>query len=268
MFVKKNGYVLVLFAIILLFCIASCENQAEEVMTSSEVSDEIIVVSEEESIIEESIEVTEKRDITYNSEVNVEPPKAAVAESYFDDAVFIGDSRTQGFIYYNGLVNTTAYVDKGLNVDTALNKQVIKLDENYYTVVEALKEGKSFNKVYIMLGINELGWVYSDIFIEKYSELIDKIREVNPDTVIYVQSVLPVTEEKSKSDPIYNMEKINGYNALIKSMAQEKNVIYLDVSEAVTDENGYLPSNAASDGIHLKKSYCVLWLEYLKNNAV
>lgn len=267
MFVKKNVYITMLFMSLLLFCITSCEEKTEEVMTSSEVVEEISVESVEESVAEESVYIEEKSVDDYQKEA-LPPPKAAVDESYFDDAVFIGDSRTQGFIYYNGLVNAISYVDKGLNVDTALNKQVIKLNDSYYTVPEALKAGKSFKKVYIMLGINELGWVYSDIFIEKYSMLIDKIKEVNPDAVIYVQSILPVTEEKSNSDEIYNMEKINGYNTLIKAMAEEKGLKFLNVSESVADENGFLPKEAASDGIHLKKSYCALWLEYLKNNVV
>ena len=64
------------------------------------------------------------------------------------------------------------------------------------------------------------------------------------------------------------MSKINEYNTLIKAMAKEKGVIFLNVSESVADANGYLPADAATDGVHLKKSYCALWLEYLKNNAV
>jgi len=266
MSVKKNVYIAMLL-MILLFCITSCEEKTEEVIASSEVSEEISVVSIEESI-EESVEALVEVDAVNEKTVVMPPPDAAVDESYFDDAVFIGDSRTQGFIYYNGLVNAIACVDKGLNVDTALNKQVIKINDSYYTVPEALKTGKSFNKAYIMLGINELGWVYSDIFIEKYSELIDKVREVNPDVKIYIQSILPVTEEKSNSDEVFNMSRINEYNTLIKAMAEEKGAIYLNVAESVADENGFLPQDAATDGIHLKKSYCALWLEYLKNNAV
>ncbi len=265
MIVKKSFYILFL---LILFCITSCKEQAEEVMASSEVSEEISVVAIEESVLEESVYVAEKEDVKISTDSVVTPPNAAVDESYFDDTVFIGDSRTQGFIYYNGLSNAIAYVDKGLNVDTALNKQVIKLDGNCYTVPEALEKGRDFKKVYIMLGINELGWVYSDIFIEKYSELIDRIKEINPETTIYVQSILPVTEEKSNSDEIFNMDKIGQYNTLIKAMADEKGVIYLNVAESVSDENGFLPKEAATDGIHLKKSYCALWLEYLKNNAV
>lgn len=37
-----------------------------------------------------------------------------------------------------------------------------------------------FGKVYIMLGMNELGWVYESVFKEDYGKIIDKIREIKP----------------------------------------------------------------------------------------
>ena len=195
------------------------------------------------------------------------PTGAAVDNSYFDDAVFIGDSRTQGFIIYNGLSNATAYMDKGLKVDTAFTKADIEVNGVKMSAMDALAQNTTFKKVYVMLGVNELGWAYSDIFIEKYGELVDKIKEIKPDAEIYIQSILPVSEKKSNSDKIYNMEKINEYNGLIQKMAEEKKVYYLNVAEAVADGSGYLPDEASTDGVHLNKEYCAKWLDYLKNHT-
>ena len=195
------------------------------------------------------------------------PAGAIVDNSYFDDAVFIGDSRTQGFILYNGLSNATAYMDKGLKVDTAFTKADIDVNGVKMSAMDALAQNTTFQKVYVMLGINELGWAYSDIFIEKYGELVDKIKEIKPDAKIYIQSILPVSEKKSNSDKIYNMTKINEYNSLIQKMAEEKKVYYLNVAEAVADDNGYLPEEATTDGVHLNKEYCAKWLDYLKSHT-
>lgn len=195
------------------------------------------------------------------------PAGAAVDNSYFDDAVFIGDSRTQGFIIYNGLSNATAYMDKGLKVDTAFTKADIEVNGVKMSAMDALAQNKTFKRVYVMLGVNELGWAYSDIFIEKYGELVDKIKEIKPDAEIYIQSILPVSEKKSSSDKIYNMTKINEYNSLIKKMAEDKKVYYLNVAEAVADSSGYLPAEASTDGVHLNKEYCGKWLDYLKNHT-
>ena len=51
-------------------------------------------------------------------------------------------------------------------------------------------------------------------------------------------------------------------------MAEEKQVYYIDTGAAVSDENGCLPEEAATDGIHLKQSYCDKWLEYLKKHTI
>ena len=49
-----------------------------------------------------------------------------VGNDYFKDAVFIGDSRTEGFILNNGLTaKITSYTHKGLTVDTIFTDKVI-----------------------------------------------------------------------------------------------------------------------------------------------
>ncbi len=50
-------------------------------------------------------------------------------------------------------------------------------------------------------------------------------------------------------------------------MAEEKQVYYLNVAEAVADDNGYLPEEASTDGVHLNKEYCAKWLDYLKSHT-
>lgn len=200
----------------------------------------------------------------YNSIV---PESESVTDDYFNDAVFIGDSRTEGFILYNGLSNVTSLTAKGLMVDTAFTRPAINMNGEKLTVMKALSKIK-FNKVYIMLGINELGWAYSDIFIKKYAEIVDYIKEINSEAQIYVQSILPVSYEKSSSDKIYNNNNINNYNKLILEMTKDKQVYYLDVAEAIKDDGGNLPVDASLDGIHLKKEYCQKWYDYLKTHTI
>lgn len=194
------------------------------------------------------------------------PVQVEVDNSFFDDAVFIGDSRTEGFMIYED-VNATSYTHKGLMVDTIFTSPVITQDGEKITVMEALKN-TSFNKVYIMLGINETGWQSSYFFIQKYGEIIDEIKKINPDAIIYVESILPVSEKVSMNHSYIKKAKIDEYNVLIKEMVKEKGVYYLDISSAVANEAGYLPEDAATDGIHLNKKYCDKWLQYLKTHYI
>lgn len=195
------------------------------------------------------------------------PEAPKVDSTWFDGAVFIGDSRTEGLILNTGLNNAIEYTHKGLMVDTVFTKPAVNIDGTKVTVMDALKTTQ-FDKVYIMLGINETGWPYKDVFINKYGKVIDAVKEINPGAQIYVQQILPVSKEVSGTHSYIKNEKIAEYNALIQEMAAEKQVYFVAAAEAVAGEDGTLPEDAATDGIHLKKEYCVKWLDYLETHTV
>lgn len=227
---------------------------------------------ETESVSEDA-DVPETESLTENAvpegyDFSVPVPEAVPVDStWFDDAVFIGDSRTEGLLLNTGLNNAAEYTHKGLMVDTVFTKPVIHMNDTKVTVMDALKTTQ-FNKVYIMLGINETGWPYSDVFINKYGKVIDAVKEINPEAQIYVQQILPVSQKVSSTHSYIKNDKIAEYNVLLQEMAKEKQVYFVAAAEAVAGEDGMLPEDAAVDGIHLKKEYCVKWLEYLESHTV
>lgn len=190
-----------------------------------------------------------------------------IPNSYFTHSAFIGDSRTEGFLLYNGLTHAGNYGVKALTVDGFFSKKAISNGSGgKITVAEAI-QNKDYDTFYIMFGMNELGWASEKTFISKYGQVIDTIRRYHPDSKIIVQSILPVSAEKSASDPIHNNPKIVHYNALIEQMCAEKSVDYLNVAARFTDEDGALFAEASTDGIHLNKKYCNLWMDYLKEQV-
>ncbi len=194
------------------------------------------------------------------------PASGAVDRSYFDDALFIGDSRSEGFKLYSEIDNATYYVYKGLSVESVNTKAVITApDGTQQTVMNALKQ-KQFGKVYIMLGINELGWTNTNAFIKKYGALVDAVKQYNPNAIIYVQSILPVSDLK-QGDPVFNNDNVNRFNSLIQNMVKEKKVYYVNSAESVT-KDGMLIHEASTDGIHLNKKYCMVWRDYLMTHTV
>lgn len=196
------------------------------------------------------------------------PATPPVNQSYFSDALFIGDSRVMGLMLYSGLTDSTFYTEKGANVSTLLTKPMVLLaGGEKITIPEALKR-RTFSKIYIKMGLNELGWKSGEYFIEVYGGVIDRIRELQPEAIFYVQSILPVTRKKSGADKTYNNERINEFNELIKKMSLEKNLHYLDVHDGISDDEGALPDAAGLDGIHLNKEYCKIWLEFLKRHTI
>ena len=186
----------------------------------------------------------------------------------FDSTVaFIGDSRTQGLIMYNGLKEVQDYSYIGLMVDMAITKEFVQTqDGKKITLLQDMKN-KNIKSVYIMLGLNEIGWSYPQVFKIKYKELINEIKKIQPNCKIYIQSIIPMTKSKSDNDEIFNNKNVEKFNKLVKEVAKEENVTYLDVKSTLVDSQGYLPEEASMDGVHLDIDYCEKWLNYLKNNS-
>ncbi len=189
-------------------------------------------------------------------------PEKTAGTRWFDDAVLIGDSRTEGLENYDGLGDATYYAVKGLMVDTVYTKAAVKVSGKKLTVMQALQR-KNFGKVYIMLGVNELGWSSFDTFLKDYGKVVDDVKKYQPGARVYLQSILPVSAKKSASTTIYTNEKIVHANQAIRRLAQEKKVKYLAVDSALRDASGALPEGASTDGVHLNAEYCKKWCEYL-----
>jgi hypothetical protein len=210
-------------------------------------------------VIEPVIEVKEDDYIVGESD--------EVSDDYFDDAIFIGNSRMEGFCIYSGLENVQSYTTIGLSVSSIFKDKVIRNGDKRVTIMDKLKNVE-FSKVYIMLGVNELGWIYNEVFIADYLKIIKQLKKINPDCLIYVESILPLSKEISDNDKIYNNKKINEYNILIKNMCDENDLEYVNIKELFININGYLKEDVSNDGIHIKADKCKDWLKYLKTHII
>ncbi|RKM61961.1 acylhydrolase [Butyrivibrio sp. CB08] len=192
-----------------------------------------------------------------------------VDDDYFSDALFIGDSRTVGLSEYCEPLDerATFYSKVSLTIFTAMNKDFVKTDDGKITVDEALQKNK-FAKIYIMLGLNEIGTGDTEYFTTAYKEVLDRIVELQPDAIIYIQGIMHVTAEKANGDKNFNNEKINARNEALAQLADQKTIFYIDMNEAVDDEDGNLDSSLSFDGVHLKASSYERWHEFLLHNAI
>lgn len=186
----------------------------------------------------------------------------------FGDAVFIGNSRTVGLGMNCGKPLATFYASTGLNVDTIATSATINLDNGTKgTVYDALGQ-KQFRRVFIMFGINEIGWPYWDGFETRYEAVIERVRALQPEAKIYVQSVLPVNSLAVNKDPVFTTENVDAINEYVRRAAEAQGAIYLDVNSVFREADGSLPMDAApTDGIHMVKKYCLVWLKYLADNT-
>lgn len=194
-------------------------------------------------------------------------PDAPVEDSYFEDAVFLGDSRTEGFHLYSGLETGQYLFATGATVESVFSKATQETEQGKVSMLDAL-DGLEFSKLYIMLGVNELGWPKTEQFHDQYAKLIDRVRESHPDARIALQSILPISAKQEAKGSYVNNGRIAEFNAIIVQLAEEKDCTYLDVASAVTGEDGCLRAEETTDGIHLNTKGCVRWLEYLKEHPI
>ena len=193
-------------------------------------------------------------------------PFTTVDESYFTDALFIGDSRLQGFGFWSG-IPATYYCATGFHVYKYETTNVVQTENGKVPIFEAMPYD-AFTKVYIKVGLNELGYGTEENFEKTYAELIAKIREYEPRAIIFVHAILPVTAEKSNSDKAHNNANIAVRNAALEQFAKEQKAYFIDAGPALSDEEGNLRPEMTSDGIHLKPEYMKLWRDFLCEHGV
>ncbi|WP_029232381.1 GDSL-type esterase/lipase family protein [Butyrivibrio sp. VCB2006] len=192
-----------------------------------------------------------------------------VDEDYFMDALFIGDSRTVGLSEYCEPLDTRAtfYAKVSLTIYKVLQKQIVKTDTDMITIEQALSENQ-FGKIYIMLGLNEIGTGTAESFAEEYGNVVNRIRELQPDAIIYIQGIMHVTEHKSSNDKYFNNDNINRRNEELSKLADNKTVFYMDMNEAVDDENGNLLKELSGDDVHLKAFAYERWYQFLLDHGI
>lgn len=197
------------------------------------------------------------------------PESEEVGEDYFADACFIGDSRTEGFRLWSGLEQGEFITHTGLKVFDVYEKTITYQDQEMM-LLDALAMGQ-YGKVYVCLGLNELGYNDDQGYYDNYARLVDDIRAAQPEAVVYIQLVIPVNTQKCKDtgqrDYVTN-EKIGVYNELLYQLCEDKQVPLLDPAQAIVDETGEPPYDVTSDGVHFKRAGYESWYQYLRTHTV
>lgn len=197
------------------------------------------------------------------------PVFTAVDASYFDDALFIGDSRTEGLALYGSLTHADFFSSVGLSIYTVTEKAAGNPNLGESMTLSQKLAGKQYGKVYIMLGLNELGTGSTESWAQTYSDVVAQIRQAQPNATIYLESILVVAASQDDPNGAINNATVNARNQALEALANpQQNIYYLNVNEVVSDANGCLDASLTSDGIHLLGNSLSLWENYLKQHAI
>ncbi len=190
-----------------------------------------------------------------------------VDDSYFDDAVFIGDSRMEGFRNASGITSGTFFTSVGMSLSSMAGDAIISDGSSNITVAAALSGGY-YRKIYIMCGANDLGEYDWDNFRENLISVTARFRELQPDAIMYLCSCIYVEEDKVTTGYYVNNENVDKLNSILLEVCEEEGYYYLDLNEALSNGYGSLIEGASADGIHLNESYCKMMLDYLKTHYI
>lgn len=193
-----------------------------------------------------------------------EPTYAAVEESWFNDVLFIGDSRTVGLRDYARLGEADYFCATSMSVFTVLKWTSSDTAFTDKTLAEVLTEN-TYGKVYIHLGLNEAG-EDPDLIMQKYQELVALVQEKQPNAVIILQAIMSITRAKA-SDPYFALEKVQNLNTRIQELAQGDQFRFEDVNTWIADEEGYMREEMTFDGCHLYGTGYMEWRNWILENA-
>lgn len=214
------------------------------------------VVDESQPPVESTPETPSDDDVQSATDAPAEPVISFSTSdvSYFDDALFIGDSRTVGIKEYGTFKNSDYFCSVGMSAYQIDDEEIDDM-----TFDDAIDK-KQYGKVYIMLGINEVG-NDSEVTLTSYRAIVEKIKVHQPDALIYIQGNLHVSA--SAESDIINNNALDYLNSRLASLADNKRVFYIDINEVYDDENGCFMESYTSDGIHPLGMYYRKWCEWL-----
>ena len=168
------------------------------------------------------------------------------------EIVLLGDSITDRCEWAELFENDNV-INRGLSGDRTAGV-LDRLEE----VIESKPD-----KIFIMIGVNDLRHNYTITSItENYKEIIETIQERSPKTSIYIQSILPVNIDIGT--PKTKNWRIRKMNEIIKDLAKDFNIEYIDIHSALLDKDNKLDAQYSEDGLHINGKGYLVWKSILE----
>lgn len=247
--------------------------QATEEKTTEATSEEVTETQEETTEEAEKVSVSEESPVTYEY--------TQVDDSYFNDAVFIGDSISYGFELYvtekraNGetVLGEAKFLTSGSlsygnslwdvsdeSVHPTYNGEKMKLED----AIAQIKPGK----IFILLGTNDVALYGVEQTIANADTEISRMLEASPGAEIFIMSTTPkYSPAESDVDGALNNADIDALNVAMRQFAVEKGYNFMNIAPLFKDETGGLAADYCSDkegmGIHFTSAAYDIWLNFL-----
>lgn len=201
--------------------------------------------------------------------LTTEYPYTLENDSYFNDAAFLGDSRTLGIYDYVGLDGADFFCDNGMTIFKLMKDEgVTEQGTGQKVDLKKILQERQYGKIYIMLGMNELGYGNTSMYMQEYLSVLQQIRAWQPDAIIFIMANLHVSREKNNMETEFNNINVNDKNVACARLANGTDIFYLDSNPLFTDSEGFLLSELTFDGVHLYAQHYDKWRQFLLEHGV
>lgn len=172
------------------------------------------------------------------------------------DIIFLGNSITDGG-EWSELFQNPNCKNRGISGDIVpgvLNR------------LETVTKGQPA-MVFLMIGTNDMNHgADNDSIARGVRAIVQRIKTESPRTKIVVQSILPTNDCYGLfSGHTKRCQDVATINGLLKTMAEEEGVTYLDLYSSFANEEGKMNPKFSNDGLHLNGEGYDLWKRVVKH---
>ena len=170
--------------------------------------------------------------------------------------IFLGNSLTQGGDW-SAWFPAQKPANRGISGDNT-EGVLARLDE--------ITDAKPA-KLFLMIGINDISQNYkNDYLCKNFERITQRIQNDSPETIIYIQSLLPVNNAFGRYKKLINKEKqIEQLNKQLKSFCKRENIQFVNLYPLFLQKKRTLNPAYTTDGLHLNEAGYQVWVKAIKN---
>ena len=196
----------------------------------------------------------------------LEFPEGRVDDSWFENTLFIGDSRMLGLSLYARSGNAHYFAAASINFSTVLKNKIGDKGNFEEQKLESLLASHQYDKIIVNIGLNDAG--YGKAWFEKnLAKFMDTVRALQPNAKIILNGIMPVTKSYIKNSKYggdhWEPASLAKLDAILESYANGVDVFYINCNEYFADSNGYLYKDLTGDGCHPTAKHYKTWREWM-----
>ncbi len=171
------------------------------------------------------------------------------------EIIMLGNSITNGG-NWSELFNNKNIKNRGISGD------------NTFGILHRLEEvtASQPQKIFLLIGINDLSKdTPMEVILNNYRRIALKIKKQSPHTRLYVQSLMPTSDDFPHFPKAKNKDdKIRAVNQGIREIALELDLVFIDLYPHFLSPQGKLDAAYTNDGLHLMGEGYLLWADILR----